>query len=82
MANIMTFFLAAVLCLIGMAFAAPRPHTGMINDEKVMDVGVVYPQANYGGTPTFLLLSKQGPQCMQLYAPSPPSFSKSNTNTL
>jgi hypothetical protein len=74
MANIKTFFLAMVLCLFGITFAAPRAHIGMINDINVQDVGAVYPFANYGGTSTYLLMTKQQPQCMQLYASSVPSF--------
>jgi hypothetical protein len=81
MANVLTFFLATALCLIGMVFAAPSPHTGMINDATFQDVGAVYPEANYGGPATFLLLGKQKPTCMKLYVPSPPCFSNPNTNT-
>jgi hypothetical protein len=66
MANCKTLFFAVVLYLIGMAFAAPRPHIGMINNADVQDVGVVYPLPNYGGDATFLLIYKGEPRCMPL----------------
>ena len=77
MTNIKMFFLATILCLSGMAFAALRPHTGMVNDANSQNVGAVYPEVNYGGKVTLLLMDKHHPQCMQLYAHSPSTFSDS-----
>ncbi|CAO2648292.1 Nn.00g075590.m01.CDS01 [Neocucurbitaria sp. VM-36] len=56
----------AALCLIGMPFASPFPHTGMINDEFARDVGAVYSKPGYQGDGSFLLEFKGEPRCMSL----------------
>lgn len=58
--------ICAVLCLAGMTVAAPRPHTGMINDDRFRDVGAIYSQTGYEGEGAFLLAVKAGPECMPL----------------
>ncbi|KAF1844866.1 uncharacterized protein K460DRAFT_416229 [Cucurbitaria berberidis CBS 394.84] len=54
----------AMLCLISMTLVASLPHTGMINDEFVRDVGAVYTEPGYGGKASFLLALKAEPKCM------------------
>ncbi|KAF1829053.1 hypothetical protein BDW02DRAFT_602871 [Decorospora gaudefroyi] len=61
-------FLLACFCLVGMVFASPRPHTGMINDEFYRNVGAVYDLSNYEGLGAFILQNKTAPECMQLYS--------------
>lgn len=56
----------AVLCFIGMTVAAPLPHTGMVNDERVQDVGVIYVKPGYEGEGAFLLAAKANPECLPL----------------
>jgi len=57
-------FLAA--SLIGMVFAAPRPHIGMIDNDVARDVGAVFNKPTYNSSATFLLMNKISPQCMPL----------------
>ncbi|PZD23726.1 hypothetical protein A1F96_09985 [Pyrenophora tritici-repentis] len=66
----MTFQKSLLLAafLIGMVFAAPRPHIGMIDNEVARDVGVVFTQPHFQSPATFLLLDKVSPQCMPLAA--------------
>ena len=59
--------LSLLLIVVGMAFAAPSPHIGMINNDDVRDVGAVYSQAEFSSAPTFLLMDKQSPRCIPLY---------------
>ena len=56
-----------ILIFVGMAFAAPSPHIGMINNDDIRDVGAVYSQAKFSSAPTFLLMDKQSPRCIPLY---------------
>ena len=60
-------FVFAFLCFIGMTLAAPRPHTGMINDDRFRDVGAIYSEPGYGGGGAFLLAVKDGRECQPLY---------------
>ena len=55
------------LIVIGMAFAAPSPHIGMINNDDIRDIGAVYSQAEFSSAPTFLLMDKQSPRYFPLY---------------
>jgi hypothetical protein len=73
-------FLLAGFCFIGITFAAPRPHTGMINDDNVRDVGAVFSASNYGAEGTFILQNKKKSQCMSLYVPSLIAFLRSVTD--
>lgn len=69
--------LSLLLIVVGMAFAAPSPHVGMINNDDVRDVGAVYSQADFSSAPTFLLMDKQSPRCIPRYVISPLLLSKS-----
>ncbi|KAI4946583.1 hypothetical protein J4E91_007272 [Alternaria rosae] len=60
------YVLSLLLIVVGMAFAAPSPHIGMINNDDVRDVGAVYSQADFSSAPTFLLMDKQSPRCIPL----------------
>jgi hypothetical protein len=65
-------FLFVFLFVVGMAFAVPSPHIGMVDNDRVRDVGAVYSQPGYSSKPTFLLMNKQEPRCVPLYVtPSP-----------
>ncbi|KAJ4987552.1 hypothetical protein SVAN01_07009 [Stagonosporopsis vannaccii] len=39
------------------------PHDLMVNNDLVRDVGVIYSNSNFTGTPLFLLQHKQGRKC-------------------
>jgi len=52
--------------IIGMVFAAPRPHIGMIDNDVARDVGAVFTEPTYNSSATFLLMNKINPECMPL----------------
>jgi hypothetical protein len=54
-----------------MAFAAPSPHIGMVNNNDIRDVGAVYSQPGYASDPTFLFMDKKMPKCNTLYVTRP-----------
>jgi hypothetical protein len=52
----------AVVGLLTPAVSA-LPHDLMVNNEFVRDVGVVYPNDNFTGTPLYLVTYKKAPTC-------------------
>ncbi|KAG9195464.1 hypothetical protein G6011_00585 [Alternaria panax] len=63
--NLLQFLFVAVFA-IGVAFAAPSPHIGMVNNDDIRDVGAVYSQPGYASKPIFLLMDKKNPACNSL----------------
>lgn len=49
------------------AFSKGAPHLGMIDNEKMRDVGVAYSGPDFTGVPTLLIQSKNQPSCEPLY---------------
>ena len=56
-----------LLCLLGTSLVASRPHDGMVNNDYIRDVGVVYSESQIKGDRTFLLAVKAKPECIPLY---------------
>jgi hypothetical protein len=61
-------FLSIALFAVGVVFAAPNPHIGMVNNNNVRDVGAVYSRPGYASQPAFLLMDKNKPACYSRYA--------------
>ena len=64
--QILTF---AVFYLAGLAMALPEPHKGMIDNDYVRDVGVVYSKPNFQGKSKFVFELKEQSECLVLYVP-------------
>lgn len=68
-----------VLSLVGLSTALPEPHTGMVDNTKIRDVGVIYTKPNYQGNHEFIYQTKSKPDCLALYAiylPFQPTLAK------
>lgn len=61
--------LSILLTLLFVMFAAavPEPHRGMIDNDDIRDVGVVYTAANFTGTRKFIFETKRELKCLPLY---------------
>lgn len=55
------------MLIIGLTMAVPEPHRGMIDNDDVRDVGVVYTKPDFAGTKKFIFEVKAEPGCLALY---------------
>jgi hypothetical protein len=60
-------FAYAALSLLGLSMALPEPHTGMVDNGDIRDVGAIYSKPNYQGTHNFIYEIKGKPDCLALY---------------
>ncbi|KAF2826501.1 hypothetical protein CC86DRAFT_292865 [Ophiobolus disseminans] len=56
--------IAGVLSFACMITALPGPHIGMVENNDLRDVGVVYSKANYQGTTKFVFELKNKSDCL------------------
>jgi hypothetical protein len=52
--------------LAGIVMALPQPHTGMVDNDNVRDVGVIYTTTNFEGSAKFVFEIKAKPECLPL----------------
>jgi hypothetical protein len=60
------------LSLLRLSTALPEPHTGMVDNTNIRDVGVIYTKPNYQGKHEFIYQTKSKPDCLALYLPCLP----------
>jgi|TARA_R110002003_G_scaffold1048_16_gene22285 hypothetical protein len=61
--QILTFVFAVI---VGIAMALPEPHNGMVDNDHVRDVGVIYSKPNFQGDKKFVFEVKDGSGCQPL----------------